>query len=238
MRGSMRSGESRNDRLIDTRLQLHWAAQAAAGVGRTVLPKQADDSHTNFSWCHEREALLQGDGKSGVRVRDLTLLFGDEEYPLAGRTLDDAFRFFEERVGKMLERPGEATPPDHPVANGCVFEPVPAELEALAELYAKADLELQRINTPVRCWPHHFDIATLISLGGGRTIGAGFVPGDAQFPEPYWYVTPWPYPADRTNTKPLPSGFWNTEPWFGAVLLVSEGADVREFLEAAVSALR
>jgi len=223
---------------MDTRLQLHWAAQAAAGVGRTILPKQADDSHTNFSWSHERGALMQGDGKSGVRVRDLTLLFGDEEYPLAGRTLDDAFRFFEERVGTMLARPGEATPPDHPVANGCVFEPVPAELEALASLYAKADLELQRIATPVRVWPHHFDIATLIDLGGGRTIGVGFVPGDAQFPDPYWYVTPWPYPADRTNTKPLPSGFWNTEPWFGAVLPASSDANVAEFLDAAISALR
>src|SRR3954454_7619479 len=125
---------------MDTRLQLHWAAQAAAGVGRTVLPKQADDSHTNFSWCHERGALLQGDGKSGVRVRDLTLLFGKEEYPLAGRTLDDAFRFFEERVRTMLAPHGDATPPHHPVANACDFEPATAELEALASLFARADL--------------------------------------------------------------------------------------------------
>lgn len=53
--------------MIDTRLQLHWAAQAAAGVGRTILPKQPDDSHTNFSFSHERHALMQGDGKSGIR---------------------------------------------------------------------------------------------------------------------------------------------------------------------------
>lgn len=224
--------------MIDTRLQLHWAAQAAAGVGRTILPKQPDDSHTNFSWCHERHALMQGDGKSGIRVRDLTLLFGDDEYPLAGRTLDDAFRFFEERAGTMLERPGEATPPDHPVAHCSVFEPASADLERLAELYAQADVELRRIHTPVRCWPHHFDLATLLDLGGGRTIGAGFVPGDAQFPDPYWYVTPWPYPEDRANTKPLPAGFWNTEPWFGAVLPASSGANVAQFLDAAISALR
>lgn len=222
--------------MIDTRLQLHWAAQAAAGVGRTVLPKQADDSNTNFRWSDG--TLMQGDGKSGIRVRDLTLVYGGDEFPLTGRTLDDGFRFFEERVGQTLARPGEAMPPDHPVAHGAVFAPVSSELETLSALYAKADRELRRIHEPVRCWPHHFDIATLMELGGGRTIGAGFVPGDAHYSEPYWYVTPYPYPEDRSNTKPLPSGFWNTGPWFGAVLLESSGANVAEFLDAAISGLR
>jgi len=143
-----------------------------------------------FPGANERHAMMQCDGKAGIRICDLTLLFGDEEYPLAGRTLDDAFRFFEQRVGRMLERPGEATPPHHAVATGCLFEPAACDLEQLAALYEKADIELRRINTPVRIWPHHFDMATLISLRGDRTIGVGFVPGDALFPEPYWYVTP------------------------------------------------
>jgi hypothetical protein len=222
--------------MIDTRLQLHWAAQAAAGVGRTILPKQPDDSHTNFRWSDG--ALMQGDERSGIRVRDLTLVYGADEFPLTGRSLEDGFRFFEERVGQTLARPGEAAPPDHPVAHDAVFAPVSSELETLSSLYAKADRELQRIHTPVRCWPHHFDIAMLLELGGGRTIGAGFVPGDAHYPEPYWYVTPYPYPDDRANTKPLPAGFWNTEGWFGAVLLESSGANVAEFLDAAISAVR
>jgi hypothetical protein len=222
--------------MIDTRLQLHWAAQCAAGVGRTVLPKQADDSHTNFRWSNG--ALMQGDDRSGIRLRDLTLVYGADEFPLTGRTLDDGFRFFEERVGQTLARPGEANPSDHPVAHGAPFSPNATDLESLSTLYAKADRELQRVHQPVRCWPHHFDIATLIELAEGRTIGAGFVPGDAQYPEPYWYVTPYPYPEDRASAKPLPSGFWNREPWFGAVLLESAGADVAEFLDAAISAMR
>lgn len=221
--------------MIDTRLQLHWAAQAAAGVGRTVLPKQADDSNTNFYWSDG--ALMQGDQRSGIRFRDLTLVYGENEFPLTGRTLDDGFRFFEERVGQTLARPGEATPPDHPVAHGAVFSPNVADLERFAALFAEADKELQRIHEPVRCWPHHFDIATLIELGGGRTIGVGFLLGDAQYPEPYWYVTPYPYPEDRANAKPVPSGFWNTEGWFGAVLLESSGANAGEFLDAAISVL-
>lgn len=222
--------------MIDTRLQLHWAAQAAAGVGRTVLPKQADDSHTNFRW--REGSLMQGDDRSGIRIRDLTLLFGDDEYPLTGRTLDDAFRFFEERVGQTLARPGEAAPPDHPVAHGAVFVPAADELKALSALYARANDELQRVQeSPVRCWPHHLDIATLIALGGGRTIGVGLSPGDTQYPAPYWYVNTWPEPDEHTMT-PLPGGFWNTQGWYGAVLPALSNAKVAEFIDAAISGLR
>jgi hypothetical protein len=219
----------------DTRLQLHWAAQAVSGVARTVLPKQADDSHSALVWS--KDALRAGDGKSGLRLHDLTLLYGGDEFPLTGRTLDDAFRFFEERIGEPVARWGEAAPPEHPVAHGARFSPDVADLARFAESYATADRELRRIHTPVRCWPHHFDIATLIERGEGRTIGAGFVPGDAQYPEPYWYVTPYPYPEDRNAFAPLRAGFWNVEGWFGAVLPDSADARVPDFLDEAIEAL-
>jgi hypothetical protein len=220
----------------DTRLQLHWAAQAVAGVGRTILPKQADDSHSSLVW--NDGALVAGDGRSRLRMRDLTLLYGDEPFALTGRTLDEAFRFFEERTGERLERWGEAAPPDHAVAHGAAFAADADDLERFADLYAQADRELRRIHSPVRCWPHHFDIATLIEHGEGRTTGAGLVPGDAQFAEPYWYVTPWPYPHDRDAFAPLRAGFWNTDGWFGAVLPVSSDADVAAFFDEAIRAVR
>ncbi|HWW63014.1 MAG TPA: hypothetical protein VN181_16690, partial [Thermoanaerobaculia bacterium] len=105
----------------DTRLQLHWAAQAAAICGATLLPKQADESHHSLMWSDERGALVQSIG-SGIRIRDLSLLWKDDVYPLTGRTLDDAYAFYEERVGHALPRPGEGLPP-HPVANGATFAP-------------------------------------------------------------------------------------------------------------------
>jgi hypothetical protein len=106
----------------------------------------------------------------------------------------------------------------------------------------------------VRCWPHHFDIATLIEFappqGGdsGRSIGVGLSPGDSSYPEPYFYVTPWPYP----NDPPLPDlaarGEWHTEGWLGAVLtapsVIAAGSAeaqaqcVDEFVESALKACR
>jgi hypothetical protein len=105
----------------------------------------------------------------------------------------------------------------------------------------------------VRCWPHHFDIATLIDVSRGasgeaRTIGVGLSPGDASYPEPYFYVTPWPAPADPALMALPGGGAWHRAGWFGAVLTGSAifaGADgspstraevVARFLDVAAGA--
>ena len=49
--------------------------------------------------------------------------------------------------------------------------------------------------SPVRCWPHHFDIATLLTIAPGQTIGVGLEPGDGYYDEPYWYVNQYPAPS-------------------------------------------
>jgi hypothetical protein len=209
----------------DTRLQVHWAAQAVAAL--------AADPEASFCWDAEREALTGRDRDSGLRVRDLTLLRGDATLPLTGLTLADAFAFF----GRQVERPPYDLC-DHAVAHGARFAPDAADLQRLAGLYAKAHRELVHFCDDVRAWPHHFDIAVLLTVGEGRTIGVGFSPGDALYDDPYWYVSPYPYPEDREHARELPSGFWNRQPWFGAVLMADDAADVREFLRAAVTALR
>jgi hypothetical protein len=223
----------------DTRVQLHWAAQIPAGVGRTLIARRSDDSNTAFRWSLEREALMQkpvGGIEAGIRLRDLTIVANDDELPLRGRTLDDGFAFLESRFGAKLNRPNVDLP-DHAVARGAEFEPDETRLATLAGYYAHAAALLETVKgSAVLCWPHHFDIATLIERGEGRTIGAGLVPGDAQYPEPYWYVTPWPYP-DASSLPPLPLGFWNTNGWTGAVLPAG-GGSAAEFLDAAISALQ
>ena len=53
-------------------------------------------------------------------------------------------------------------------------------------------------------------------------MGAGFAPGDESYAEPYFYVTPWPYP-DVAELLPLSGGGrWHTEGWVGAVLTSTE----------------
>jgi len=233
---------------IDSRQQLHWAAQAVAGVGRSLVPPQPDDSHSNLGWSRVHRAMIGGLG-AGLRFRDLTLLvikdrgLIDEEFPLRGRNLDDAFGFFEKYFGKAVRRPNkqEALPVPPP----STFDPADDDLARLDRLYDSADFVLQAFRSKrenaseVRCWPHHFDIATLQTFDGGGSIGAGFLAGDGQHQQPYWYVNAHPRPAGVDAFAPLPLGFWNKEHWFGAVLLGDQTReDAAAFLEAAATALR
>jgi len=237
--------------LQDALLQLHHGLQAAAGVGRTLIPPKPDDSHTSFSWSQKHGALVQdcvdGRFRAGLRLCDLALLVIDAEdrvtdsFCLRGRTLDDGFRFYEERVGRMIARPGEPLP-EHPVASGACFSAMENFLSALASMYGDAAAVLERIRakhpgaSPVRLWPHHFDIATLISLPGNRSLGLGFLGGDANIPEPYWYI--YANPMSENTLPPLSVGRWYAGAWVGGVLTgESSAADAERFLNEAIGVL-
>jgi hypothetical protein len=269
-------------RLIDARLQLHWAAQPACAVGKLLAPPQPDFSQQSFQWREGERALPQSPipaptpFRSAVRPSPpaLTLLAEGggvlAELPLHGQTLDEAYAWTAENVERLLERPLPGALerpeglPDHPVAHGAPFDT--RDAAAFAELgryFAGAHRLLEALAdrtpgaSPVRCWPHHFDIATLIQLGSttgdteaeaAPTIGIGMSPGDGTYDEPYFYVTPWPYPENPALSALPSGGTWHREGWLGAVLLAeafvgasTNGAQhrrIQEFLDAAVTACR
>ncbi|HEY2293433.1 MAG TPA: hypothetical protein VGM86_22245 [Thermoanaerobaculia bacterium] len=263
--------------LVDARQQLHWAAQAVAAVGKQLLPHQPDFSEQSFTWMAGPRVLAQGVVEAprpfhaAIRLAHPTLLLLDEDgealarMPIEGRTLDEAYEWVRQEaealLGRALEKPLERPEglPEHPVATGAPF--ALAGSAAAAELeryYAGADRLLRGLRernpgaSPVRCWPHHFDLATLILLDPeanpetARSIGVGFSPGDEGRPEPYFYVLPWPRPTG--DLPALDGGAWNTEGWLGAVLEAadfttagSNGAQrgrIERFLNSAVQACR
>jgi len=265
-------------KLVDARLQLHWATQAVAAVGKQLLPHQPDYGEQSFQWLEEPRALAQGmvdadrPFRSAIRLASPSLLLLDgageilREMPLEGRTLEEAYGWVkteaEALLGRPLAQPLERPEgmPEHLVTVGAPFTfrdlAAPAEL---ARYFANADRlfrSLQDRNpgaSAVRCWPHHFDIATLIALdpAGGdpetaRSIGVGLSPGDGGRPEPYLYVLPWPKPDGELPA--LDGGAWNTDGWTGAVMEAadftgagSNGAQrarIERFLNSAVAGSR
>jgi hypothetical protein len=93
--------------------------------------------------------------------------------------------------------------PAHAVTQGGAYgvEDVADALVELAAWFANADYSLVRVQrqmigrkltaSDVRCWPHHFDLATLISFPTRGTdvtgyVGAGLSPGDEYYDEPYF----------------------------------------------------
>ena len=126
--------------------------------------------------------------------------------------------------------------PDHPIAHGAKFDLSDPELFSVySDLYRNAAAVLFAVvqnfegTSPVRCWPHHFDIATLLipdtdkSSEDTRTIGVGFSPGDEIISEPYFYISPWPYPDSSYQLPALKGpGKWQTDGWTGVLLSLSD----------------
>lgn len=231
--------------LTNARLQLHHALQLGTRIARAYLEDQPDDSHTSFAW---RDGGLEGqpvqDWRFALRFAELTVEAGGESYPLEGRSLAEVETWLMGVVSRRglcaarLARQLHFEIPAHRVGYGAKFELLPGMTE-LARCYELAAGALEGFGGPVRCWPHHFDIASVRDLGGGRTLGAGFSPGDEGHPEPYFYVAPWPYPKDR-NLNPLVLGRWHDAGWFGALFPVHElegRATISTFLRGAAAAL-
>jgi hypothetical protein len=258
--------------LSDSRLQLHHAAQFAAAAGSSFLDHRPDDSHTNLEWVPGLSALAsrvipaRKPFRIGVRPGDLTLLIVTEkDQPIArcrlhGRTIVEATRWIRDQIGLLgvdaaryaLKRDYEI--PAHPVALGESFDASEkSHSEELSKWFANGASILGSLvrsihdASEVRCWPDHFDIATLITVAPERTIGVGLEPGDNYYAEPYFYVSMHPHPSPaQARSRPLwGRGTWHTRDWMGAVLTGSrlEGASkqewqVREFIDSAVSACR
>lgn len=259
-------------RLTDARLQLHHAAQFGAALGISYLPKQPDDSHTNLGWNDALGALMSHEARGatgavalGVRVHDLSLVItrdGAEiaALPLHGRTNATATDALVALLAAAGLDPARFTLarhyelPRHPVADGAPYDASQAEsFRALAAWLGNSAIELGRVArtvpqaSEVRLWPHHFDIATLITVAYGASTGAGLAMGDGYYDEPYFYVNAHPEPDRSQLSDPLAGGgTWHTHEWIGAVLpgsrvkgdAMTQQAQVRSYLDASLAACR
>jgi len=259
--------------LGDATLELHEAVQAIASAGQALATPRDDDSHRGMRWWRGAEAFVGeplGPGEAarvGVRPADLTLFVTDgggterHAFTLGGRTRAEGFGWLEEILSGVLGLAEltlslpEFTIPEGPAARGEAFSADRGrERRVLSALYSGAAARLEalaaeRAASEVRCWPHHFDIATLITVRpadereAARTVGVGLAPMGGGYEGWYWYVNAWP-PPDLARLAPLRVGHWHSEGWTGAVLtgeeLVGSGGEPADtlgrFLEDAIRA--
>ena len=233
--------------LSEARLQAHHAVQWLARAARAYVPPQPDDGHTNLGWDRAlggftTHPLTDGAWLS-LRLTDLTLALhaGEgnvEHFNLEGHPDAHARRWLGEQLGKRgfdaraLDAPSPYEMPTHAVSRGTPYGTAGLK-DALAELaawFGNAALSLGVVQermtarhleaSPVRCWPHHFDLATLTTLTARDPtgyIGAGLSPGDDYYDEPYFYVSVHPKP-DPAALPDLPAlGHWHQRDFIGAV---------------------
>ena len=250
--------------LVRDRLVLHQAAQILPSFAQALLEARPDDGHRSMIWVDDERAFRTESTKDGLhavlRVPHLLLELrqGDaavDVLGLSGRTVSEGRRWLAAAVedvrgeagGLELHQP-EYELPDPPDGPDAPLDADAAGLEELARWYHDASLVLDPLASnvpeasPIRCWPHHFDLATLMTFpeggadGGTRHVGVGLSPGDEGYAHPYVYVNAWPAP-DSADLPELPKpGHWHTEGWVGAVL-ESEGVTAHTDSTAQASAM-
>jgi hypothetical protein len=235
--------------LIEARLQAHHALQWLARVARAYVAPQPDDGHTSLRWengldCFTTQQLRD---ETQLSLQLATLVLRERKgaahiasLSLAGRTGAQARQWLGEHLGKRgldaraLDAPAPYEIPAHAVDRGASYEPAKSA-DALLELaawYANAQVSLDRVKeqmigskfsvSPVCCWPHHFDLATLTTFPMQNadtigSVGAGFSPGDEYYDEPYFYVSVYPEP-DPAMLPTLPAmGHWHTHKFSAAI---------------------
>jgi hypothetical protein len=253
--------------LREARLQAHYAVQWLARVARAYVLPDPNDHHTNLGWDDTTglttQALPQGI-VLGLSISDLTLTLWDSSsaaesqvVSLQGRREPDIRHWLGQHLGAKgldadaLDAPSPYQLPQHPVGHGAPYGAAgPAALAALAAWYANANQILGETRQgivargidapPLRCWPHHFDLDSLIALGAAapaRTVGLGFCPGDAYYDQPYFYVSSHPQP-DVAALPALPVGHWHTHHFTAAVAVADRIVDARDQRAATQAFLR
>ena len=236
--------------LVAARCMTHKAIQLLTLAARSNLEPETDDSHSSLKWDatskrflsqpmpHDDGAMLIGLSLSPLRldvVQDGTTRV---KLDMEAQTTEGALQWLDRHLGQSGLNPASKVtlPYELPeaVAKLDLFSAQTAsvQLTALAAWFdlantvlsdfAKNYAYLEPGPSPVRCWPHHFDIATYVQLEAGsaeaaRGIGIGMSPGDESYGQPYVYVNPWPHldPADLPD--PPHPGHWHTDGYVGAV---------------------
>ena len=225
----------------------HWAVQWPTRAARANLAPAPDDSHSALTWDAGLGALvsapLPAGSKAGARVGlQLALLQlivthggGTELLKLEGctpRTVDDWLDLKLEGLGLKpasgVKLPYEVAP--RPLQSEPGLATLARWFGAAADVLQEARAKHARFRpgaSPVRLWPHHFDLALLVLLDPGpaataRSIGIGVSLGDGHYPQPYAYVSPYPAPRNPRPAALPPGGHWHTKDFFAAVATADE----------------
>ena len=262
--------------LHEARLQAHYSAQWLARIARGYVVPQPDDGHTSLRWVDALDGFITHPLKNGTRVSlqiatlTLALHDGDESsraqsIALNGRSDAQIRQWLGGQLAARgldptaLDAPSPYEMPVHAIARGANYDAA-GSADSLAELvawFANANVLIGLVQqqmigrklavSPVCCWPHHFDLATLTTLtkrdaDAHGYLGVGLSPGDKYYDEPYFYVSAYPTP-DPAVLPPLPAiGHWHTDEFVAAVLPAhkilaakNQQAETGEFLQRAAT---
>jgi len=234
--------------LVEAREQLHQAVQLVAAFARSYSAPAEDDHYASLSWVDGGLQTILVNGEQSMRCKlefeQFEIRFlneagaPDSVFALDNITEQEIIIKIREFLvtngfditSYSLKLPYEISDYSDEVK----FKFLKEECIALAgyfDLASKLLIEVSDENlnaSEILCWPHHFDIATLITMSDqgnpetANSIGVGLSPGDNHYSEPYFYISPWPHPDSYEDLPKLSIGHWHTENFFSAILTATE----------------
>ena len=219
---------------------MHVAAQYLAAAGISFLDKKNDDSHTNLGWDGINYRLTtHAFDKSSFRV-GLNIKTGHLEWFKEGvivSTIDlqksihsEVLAWFDDLVEKQAvgrkycyefhyELPYAKVSFDDSFSFDKADSQVFGNLLTIAQNAFEGFLSENGLESPIRVWPHHFDIGIYTKLSEELFMGAGLAIPDALVDDHYYYATGWKSgSAVSTDTfTGLDRGEWRKD-WAGATL--------------------
>lgn len=249
---------------------LHQAIQIVGAVPRSLLPEDPTDGSASLNWDSSRKTLvadpIEINGNKtyvGLGLSNAILFIKTEKeietFDLNGHSTIDGLNWVKSELNKLgydsekvtLKLPYEI--PAYDSAKNLNFDS--QGIEEIARLYNNIHILLHPLTQKwasafdVKCWPHHFDIATLIPIEEDakgevvKSIGIGLSPGDEGTNEPYIYINAWPnIPFDKLEKVQLSMGCWNKEGWSGAKLVYSQilnkdANELEKFIDSTIKVL-
>jgi hypothetical protein len=255
--------ELESDQFLETRNTLHAYTQVIGDWRAACLPRRKHWWHASIypSARGVTTGLIQSDIDFELELdlhEDLLLarIAGGESMsePLGGRPGSElaaavADFLIDRGIGQALV-PAARQGGNHDVSS-TAYSPDRARNIAGAIRSVSAAMTLFRASiaeetSPVQLWPHHFDLALLYLPGekipgedpadeelSDKQMNFGFAFGDELIPEPYFYVTAYPFPDGLTAAQ-LPDGAgWQEQGFSGAVLRyrrLLEESDPQDYL--------
>lgn len=243
--------------LYDVRIMIHQAVQLPAITGRCLNNEDPSDITAALTWLNDKNAFASrfwngNKHRSVLNISQIKLSIVNKEnatvaeFILIKKNFEETLNWLKEQASALGYDKNKITKklpyqiPHYKYADNQPFQEFNENLlSEFQNLYANANHVLNIVkseynSSDVLCWPHHFDIATTITVeensdsSKSKSISLGMSPGDDSYNQPYFYVYPWPYPEDKNNLPEIPVGSWHTENWFGMVLTLNDITSTKE----------
>ena len=221
---------------------LHLAAQYLAALGIQYVTPQADDSHSNLGWSTANASLNThtfngGKSYAALSFRTLTLEWYNNNQlaaslPLSGKTHKEIVGWVSQQAQQAgiekaynytfhYELPYAKMTDDYQykIDNQAELDSI-IELLDTAQLGINTYLDNKNLSSPVRVWPHHFDLGAYFTVITGLSLGIGLAIPDSLSTNHYFYVSGYQNneSIDPEGFKPLTKGVWAPKGWNGALL--------------------